>query len=137
MIYWEEKSHSWWNSIMKDANTECDAINEDIAGQVVLIDENYEKLQLAFLVQRDNEQNNVVVKRLSKKADIRAVKCMYYFMLILLEIYDIEYVSIYGKFNFLRRFWPFALQGKNNVWFCDLSKAKELLNNELEGELYE
>lgn len=122
---YEVQDLEWWNNLHKDELTESEAVNEDIVIHMILDD-----IEMAFLCQRDNNQNNIVALRLSNKADVRCVKMMYAFCIVLLNSYNIQYVAIHGKYNFLRKFWPHALKGNRDTWYCDLLKAEEMLREE-------
>lgn len=118
-----------YNHFVRPPESSVDAVEGDIAYLL-----KYDNLQIIFLCQTQNGYNNIVATRLTAEPDIRTVKLMYWFMLILYRSHNIRYVRVHSiepnKYNFLRKF-PTALKKNNHTFYCDLLAAEYLLEEEI------
>lgn len=128
MIYYKPETLSWFDSLPdKPEIVNADVEASDIAGRVVIDD-----LEVAFLLQRANNQNNIVCYRLTPRPDMRAIKAMYYYLYVLATEYKIDYVCIRGRYKFAKQFNTVKTRD-NNSFYIDLQnsipKLKELLKD--------
>lgn len=139
MIKWNEKPIEYWNRLYKPLVADVEAEEIDIVGEMTYEEEKYnaEQIRIAFLLQRANEQNNVVCLRLSNRSDVRVVKMMEYFMLVLLRKYNIRYIRLHGKYGFIMRKFTPVMQKSKYEFFCDLQAAEIELMKELHNEQYD
>lgn len=132
MIKWNEQPIEYWNRLYKPLVADVEAEENDIVGEMT-----YEDIKIAFLLQRANEQNNVVCLRLSNRPDVRVVKMMEYFMLVLLRKYNVRYIRLHGKYGFIMRKYTPVMQKSKYEFFCDLQEAEIELKKELQNEQYD
>lgn len=132
MIKWNEQPIEYWNRLYKPLVADVEAEEIDIVGEMT-----YDDIKIAFLLQRANEQNNVVCLRLSNRPDVRVVKMMEYFMLVLLRKYNVRYIRLHGKYGFIMRKFTPVMQKSKYEFFCDLQEAEIELKKELQNEQYD
>lgn len=132
MIKWNEQPIEYWNRLYKPLVADVEAEENDIVGEMT-----YDDIKIAFLLQRANEQNNVVCLRLSNRPDVRVVKMMEYFMLVLLRKYNVRYIRLHGKYGFIMRKYTPVMQKSKYEFFCDLQEAEIELKKELQNEQYD
>lgn len=139
MIRWIEQNAEYWNRIYKPLVADVEAEEIDIVGEVVYSEtsETEHCVRIAFLLQRANEQNNVVCIRLSNRPNIKSIKLMEYFMLVLLKKYNVRYIRLHGRYGFITRKYTPVMQKSKYEFFCDLQEAEIELKKELQNEQYD
>lgn len=146
MIRWIEQNAEYWNRIYKPLVADVEAEDNDIVGEVVYntresmcptFASEDEIVRIAFLLQRANEQNNVVCIRLSNRPNIKSIKLMEYFMLVLLKKYNVRYIRLHGRYGFITRKYTPVMQKSKYEFFCDLQEAEIELKKELQNEQYD
>lgn len=107
----------WWNNQrIKPEIVDVEATPIDICAELKI-----DNLDLAFLLQRENEQNNIVCYRLSDKPDIRTIYAMHYFVYVLFAKYNIQFIRLNGRYKFCTKF---ATRAKDDsTFFIDIRES--------------
>ena len=124
-----------WNSIEKPDNVNVVAQENDIV----------EKLDgVLFLLQTENDYNNVVAYRV-EKSNAPIIKTFLEYCLLLYNEHNIKYIRVEGdknKYAFIKRFFKRkqAIKDKTvknrDVYYCNLENAKQTLELKLQEMRY-
>ena len=124
-----------WNRIEKPENVNVVALEGDIL----------EKLDgVLFLLQTQNDYNNVVAYRVEKSSE-SIIKTFLEYCLLLYNEHNIKYIRVEGdknKYDFIKRFFnrTQAIKDKTvknrDVYYCNLENAKQTLELKLEEMRY-
>lgn len=116
------KDHTYWNSLGKTSETDCEATEEDL---VLVI------YGVAYLIQRHNSYNNIVAQRIeeSKESFFSSLKLLRDILLV----NDIRYVRVEGtgkRYSFLSRIPVISVMrdpsSDNNLLYIDLDPKSDL-----------
>ena len=124
-----------WNRIEKPENVNVVALEGDIL----------EKIDgVLFLLQTQNDYNNVVAYRIEKSSE-SIIKTFLEYCLLLYNEHNIKYIRVEGdknKYAFIKRFFNStqAIKDKTvknrDVYYCNLENAKQTLELKLEEMRY-
>ena len=125
----------YWNNIEKPNNIDVEAIPGDIV----------EKIDgVLFLLQTENEYNNIVAYRVEKSNE-SIIKTLFEYCLLLYNEHNIKYVRIEGnknKYAFIKRYFKRkqAIKDKTvknrDIYYCNLKEAKRTLELKLKEMYY-
>jgi hypothetical protein len=124
-----------WNTLEKHENVNVEAIPGDI---VLKLD------GVLFLLQTQNDYNNVVAYRVEKSSE-SIIKTFLEYCLLLYNEHNIKYIRVEGdknKYAFIKRFFKRtqAIKDKSvknrDVYYCNLENAKQTIELKLQEMHY-